>query len=81
MADALMLYETLDADQIKDLMDRKDCNPPAGWDGKSNNNNGSDAGGMGEKDDVKAKAKSKATSRTNPRKKLDPKPDLGDSGV
>ena len=75
MAEALMLYETLDAAQIKDLMDRKDCKPPEGWENKSNNNDGSDIGGLGKKDDVKSKAKPK------PRKNIDPKPDLGDSGV
>ena len=31
MADALMKYETIDEDQIKDLMDGKDPRPPRDW--------------------------------------------------
>ena len=31
MADALMKFETLDADQIKDLMARKPPRPPKDW--------------------------------------------------
>jgi cell division protease FtsH len=31
MKDALMKYETIDAKQIDDLMERKDVRPPAGW--------------------------------------------------
>ena len=33
MSDALMLYETLDADQLDDIMDGKAPRPPADWDG------------------------------------------------
>lgn len=32
MAKALVKYETIDADQIKDIMDGKDPRPPADWD-------------------------------------------------
>jgi len=32
MSDALMTYETLDKDQIEDLMQRKDARKPEGWD-------------------------------------------------
>ena len=32
MKDALMKYETIDAKQIDDLMERRDVRPPAGWD-------------------------------------------------
>jgi cell division protease FtsH len=32
MAKALMKYETIDADQINDIMEGKDPKPPAGWD-------------------------------------------------
>ncbi len=32
MKDALMKYETIDAPQIDDLMNRKEVRPPAGWD-------------------------------------------------
>jgi cell division protease FtsH len=31
MADALMKYETIDIDQIKDIMDGREPRPPAGW--------------------------------------------------
>ena len=31
MADALIRYETLDADQIKDIMSGNDPHPPADW--------------------------------------------------
>ena len=32
MAEALMKYETIDADQIDDIMEGKDPRPPSGWD-------------------------------------------------
>jgi cell division protease FtsH len=32
MKDALMRYETIDADQVKDLMERKQVRPPQDWD-------------------------------------------------
>lgn len=32
MADALMKYETIDATQIKEIMENKEPSPPAGWD-------------------------------------------------
>ena len=32
MADALMKYETIDSDQIRDIMEGRDPRPPAGWD-------------------------------------------------
>jgi len=35
MSDALMQYETLDSDQIDDIMDGQAPRPPAGWDDKS----------------------------------------------
>ena len=31
MADALMKYETIDSDQIRDIMEGRDPRPPAGW--------------------------------------------------
>ncbi|SER96816.1 membrane protease FtsH catalytic subunit [Vreelandella subterranea] len=31
MAEALMKYETIDADQLKDIMDGRDPRPPEGW--------------------------------------------------
>jgi len=63
MSEALMLYETLDASQIKDLMDRKDCTPPAGWDDiKSDKNDKSGKSG-------ESKAKTKLTSKITPKSK------------
>ena len=41
MADALMKFETIDSDQINDIMEGRDPRPPAGWDDSSD----SDAGG------------------------------------
>ena len=35
MADALMKFETIDSDQIKDIMEGRDPRPPAGWDDSS----------------------------------------------
>lgn len=32
MAEALMKYETIDADQLKDIMEGRDPRPPEGWD-------------------------------------------------
>ncbi|MGM0544183.1 MAG: ATP-dependent zinc metalloprotease FtsH [Pseudomonadota bacterium] len=39
MAEALMKYETIDADQLKDIMDGRDPRPPEGW------NDGDSSGG------------------------------------
>lgn len=38
MKDALMTYETIDAPQIDDLMNRRDVRPPAGWEGNGGTN-------------------------------------------
>jgi cell division protease FtsH len=35
MADALMKFETIDSDQIKDIMEGRDPRPPSGWDDDS----------------------------------------------
>ncbi|MDC9597008.1 ATP-dependent zinc metalloprotease FtsH [Xenorhabdus anantnagensis] len=45
MKDALMKYETIDAPQIDDLMNRTTVRPPAGWEGDNNSggNNGSNS--------------------------------------
>jgi cell division protease FtsH len=46
MKDALMKYETIDAPQIDDLMNRRDVRPPAGWEESNNgSNNNSDNNG------------------------------------
>jgi cell division protease FtsH len=47
MKDALMKYETIDAPQIDDLMNRTEVRPPAGWDdanGKNGNSSSNDGG-------------------------------------
>lgn len=43
MADALMLYETIDSDQIDDIMEGREPREPSDW--------GSGSGGLGEADD------------------------------
>ncbi|MCV2883984.1 ATP-dependent zinc metalloprotease FtsH [Aestuariibacter sp. AA17] len=45
MKDALMKYETIDAKQIDDLMERKDVRPPADWDDSKKNDNDKPTGG------------------------------------
>jgi len=50
MADALMKYETIDADQIDDIMAGKQPRDPEGWDDNNNDNGGSTAS---KADDVK----------------------------
>ncbi len=45
MADALIKYETLDSDQIKQVMAREEPNPPSGWDDSVDNSGGSAASG------------------------------------
>ncbi|HLV47667.1 MAG TPA: ATP-dependent zinc metalloprotease FtsH [Aliidiomarina sp.] len=46
MKDALMKYETIDAAQIDDLMERREVRQPASW---NDNNDGPSAGGSGSK--------------------------------
>ncbi len=41
MAEALMKYETIDADQIEDIMSGKTPRPPEGWDDNNQDNGGS----------------------------------------
>lgn len=48
MADALMKFETIDSDQIRDIMEGRDPRPPAGWDDDSQARPG---GGASSKDD------------------------------
>ncbi len=45
MKDALMKYETIDAKQIDDLMNRVDVRPPADWDGSDKGDNNKPTGG------------------------------------
>src|SRR5690606_22662640 len=44
MKDALMKYETIDADKIDDLMDRHDVREPRDWQQRDNNKSGGDDG-------------------------------------
>ena len=53
MADALMKYETLDADQVKDLMARTDVRKPKGWD---DNNSDTPSGTSGAKEEAEDKS-------------------------
>ena len=48
MKDALMEYETIDADQVDDLMSRKKVRPPKDWD--SNDYDSPSGGGESSKD-------------------------------
>ena len=64
MSDALMLYETLDSSQIKDLMDRKDCAPPEGWDDIKSDKN--DKSGKSGESKAKTKSKSKIIPKSKP---------------
>ncbi len=51
MAEALMKYETIDADQLKDIMEGRDPRPPEGW------NDGDSSGGGTRVNDEKPEAK------------------------
>ncbi len=56
MAEALMMYETIDAEQINDIMEGRKPRPPKGWndpsDGPSGGSPGGDtAGGSGKQDE------------------------------
>ena len=57
MADALMKYETLDKDQIEDLMQRKEVRKPDNWD--DTGDSGDDTAGKAKKGKGKKKSKSK----------------------
>jgi cell division protease FtsH len=52
MKDALMEYETIDADQVDDLMNRRDVRPPRQWD----NNDFDDKSGGGSAGSTKSQA-------------------------
>ncbi|CAE7874965.1 ftsH [Symbiodinium microadriaticum] len=54
MKDALMEYETIDADQIDDIMQGKKPRPPVGWSDSGDN----DGGASPVEDDEQAKKKS-----------------------
>jgi cell division protease FtsH len=43
MADALMTYETIDSDQIDDIMAGREPRQPSGWDGDAGGNSASGA--------------------------------------
>jgi cell division protease FtsH len=50
MADALMKFETIDSDQIRDIMEGRDPRPPAGWDDDSQAKPGGGTGAEPDKD-------------------------------
>ncbi|WP_123713841.1 ATP-dependent zinc metalloprotease FtsH [Sinobacterium caligoides] len=60
MSQALMTYETIDADQIDDIMAGREVGKPKGWDDIDSNKPSSGAGGAetteGEKDDAEQQA-------------------------
>ena len=66
MAKALMIYETLDADQINDLMNRKDVRKPEGWDDTSTG----DSDGDSKSEEIKKDAKKASSDKKN-------KPEIG----
>ena len=51
MAGALIKYETLDADQLDDIMGGNDPKPPADWDDTKPNGDGGDAGAASSSED------------------------------
>ena len=62
MKDALMKYETIDAKQIDDLMERKEVRPPADWD-KNDDKSDKPTGGAG----AEASANAEAQDKTEPK--------------
>ena len=56
MSDALMKYETIDAKQIDDLMNRTEVRKPEGWDDSNSN---TPSGGSGVKDDESSESRPK----------------------
>ena len=74
MADALMKFETIDSDQINDIMAGRDPRPPAGWDddsarerrGRSPGDEGEDASGDGADRRAGRAALSRVISRSTP---------------
>jgi cell division protease FtsH len=70
MADALIKYETIDSDQIKQIMNGKEPDPPKGWTEDSNNNQSSGTTGHAEpqtklSDDGDASSASAYTSESS----------------
>ncbi len=58
MADSLLKYETLDSDQIIEVMDRKNPTPPSGWDeSEPTNDNDSKPNGSNKSDSEKTNSK------------------------
>jgi len=54
MADALMKFETIDSEQIADIMEGRDPRPPTGWGDDSGDNPGGNAPSAKAKEDDKA---------------------------
>lgn len=69
MKDALMKYETIDAKQIDDLMERRDVREPAGWSSDSDSGSSNNTPNSPE---AKAEAKTGAEEKAPEDKPLDP---------
>ncbi len=61
MKEALMKYETIDADQIDDLMNRREVRQPADWD---MDDNGSDSNGSGKAKEEKVSQETDASTNS-----------------
>ena len=55
MKDALMEFETIDADQVEDLMQRRKVRPPQNWD-DNDSDNGAGKQSAGSTDEVATEA-------------------------
>ena len=73
MAGALMKYETIDAEQINDIMSGKEPREPKGW------SNGGDGGSGGTQ--AKTPSSDKASPETSDQEKLDSGKESGDSSL
>ncbi|MCO4786555.1 MAG: ATP-dependent zinc metalloprotease FtsH [Marinomonas atlantica] len=77
MADALMVYETIDANQIKEIMDGKKPSPPTGW---SDPSAGSDVSGGGAAE-VGGTTEAAPSDPANPDQMTDPSDSTGETPV
>jgi len=58
MADALMKFETIDSDQIRDIMEGRDPRPPTGWDDDSQAKPGGGTGAEADSDSTESDGES-----------------------
>jgi cell division protease FtsH len=66
MAEALMVYETIDAEQIKDLMARKEVRKPKGWDDRGDSSSDSSSNSTDGADESKSEKTSKPKKSDKP---------------